>query len=365
MSIEHRLQCCDLNAIETRSGAYIAGCDSLHSVFQPYTDPTGAFHRNGKDPYIDFGVKIYPQFTYEKLFMDKEGHNGKDAKGNAKRIRQFAKPGVLGAIYRMGGGGWGNGKASYIDHFEGCEGVGKKTPHCGCPRVYDRIRTGLWGYAYGMGVDMEQKDAAMVVKVFRQSYPEICGNGYQGEMKGIWVQLEEAVLDVMQPEAVNTKRRVGPNGMILIDRLNIAGRRPMMRIHLPSGRKLHYLDAFIADKEMPWADKDGNAVSRPALHYFQEDEKGNWRAFDSHGGKIFENIVQGFARDVLAVKLLDFEKRDLPVFGHVHDEGIVIVPNDPFSLGVKEMVDIMSTPIDWAPGLLLGADGFEGSFYHK
>jgi hypothetical protein len=25
----------------------------------------------------------------------------------------------------------------------------------------------------------------------------------------------------------------------------------------------------------------------------------------------------------------------------------------------------MSAPIDWAPGLLLGADGFEGSFYHK
>lgn len=363
--LETRFNVCDLNAIETRVGAYVAQCHSLHNVFTPYTDPTGEFHRNGKDPYIDFGVKIYPTYTYEKLFMDKEGHNGKEAKGNAKRIRQFAKPGVLGAIYRMGGGGWGNGKASYIDHYPDCPHQKSKRHICSCPKVFDRIRTGLWGYAYGMGVDMEQKDAHMVVDVFRNSYPEICGNGYDGTTKGIWVQLEEAVLDVMQPEAIDTKRRVGPNGMILIDKLNVAGRRPLMRIHLPSGRKLHYMDAYIDQTEMPWNDKDGNKAYRPALHYYQEDEKGNWRDVHTHGGKVFENIVQGFARDVLAVKLLDFEKYDLPVRGHVHDEGIVMVNNDPFSLGVEEMVDIMSTPIDWAPGLLLGADGFEGSFYHK
>lgn len=363
--VEQRINVCDLNAIETRVGAYVAQCHSLHNVFQPYTDPTGRFHRNGKDPYCDFAVKIYPTITYEKLFMDKEGHNGKEAKGNAKRKRQFAKPGVLGAIYRMGGGGWGNGKASYIDHVLDCPHAKSKRHYCDCPKIYDRIRTGLWGYAYGMGVDMEQKDAHMVVDVFRNSYQEICGNGYDGSPKGIWVQLEEAVLDVMQPEAVNTQRRVGPNGMILIDKLNIEGRRPLMRIHLPSGRKLHYMDAYVDQTAMPWQDRDGNTAYRPALHYYQEDENGNWRDVHTHGGKLFENIVQGFARDVLACKLLDFEHADLPVHGHVHDEGIVVVPNDPFSPGVEEMVDIMSTPISWAPGLLLGADGFESSFYHK
>lgn len=363
--IETRFNVCDLNAIETRVGAYVAQCHSLHDLFKPYTDPLGNYRRNGMDSYIAFATKIYPQFTYEKLFLDKEGMNGKLAKAEAKIKRTFGKIGVLGSIYRMGGGDWGNGKASYIDHAEECPHKKSKRHICECPKVYDRIRTGLWGFAYGQGVDMERKDAHLVTDVFRKSYPEICGNGYQGEMEGIWVQLEKAVLDVMQPEAVNTKRRIGPNGCILIDRLNIEGRRPMMRIHLPSGRKLHYMDAFIADKEMPWADRDGNPVSRPALHYFQEDSKGNWITVDSHGGKIFENIVQGFARDVLAVKMLEFEKRDLPVVGHVHDEGISLTPKDPFALGLEEMIEIMSTEIDWAPGLLLGADGFEGSFYHK
>lgn len=364
-----RLNVCDLNAIETRVGAYVAQCHSLHDVFKPYTDPLGVFHRNGRDSYIAFGVKVYPQYSYEKLFLDKEGHNGKEAKSAAKRIRQFGKVGVLGSIYRMGGGGWGNGKASYVDHVEGCPFEGKSKSKCKCPKVFDRIRTGLWGFAYGQGVDMEMKEAGMVTDVFRKSYPEICGNSYNGEMEGIWVQLEQAIFDVMLPEAVNTKRRLGPNGCILIDRLNInmngQFRNPMLRIHLPSGRKLHYMGAFIADKQMPWPDREGNPVFRPALHYMQEDATGNWRITDSHGGKTFENIVQGFARDILAAKMLEFEKIDLPVVGHVHDEGITLTSNDPFSLGLQEMIDIMSTEVSWAPGLLLGADGFEGSFYHK
>lgn len=363
--IETRFNVCDLNAIETRCGAYVAECTKLMNVFQPYTDPTGHFHRNGKDPYLYFAVDLYG-IPYEKLFMDKEGHNGKEAKNNAKRMRQISKPGVLAAIYRMAGGDWGNGKASFIDHVEDCLEAGKKTPKCSrstCPKVYDRIRTGLWGYAKNMGVDMEQKEANKVVSVFRNAYPEICGNGYGGQEKGIWVRLEEAVMDVMQ--GTNTVRRIGPNGCITIDKVNLEGRNALLRIHLPSGRKLHYVDAFIADALMPWLDKEGNPVYRPALHYWQENDKNQWVSITTHGGKIFENIVQGIARDVLGYKLIAFEENDLPCIGHVHDEGIVLVPNDPFSRGVDEMVNIMSEPLDWAPGLLLGADGFEGSFYHK
>src|SRR5208282_1331076 len=251
-------------------------------------------------------------------------------------------------------------------HVEGCPHAKAKRHYCDCPKVFDRIRTGLWGFAYGQGVDMEQADAHMVTGVFRNSYPEICGNGYSGEIEGIWVQLENAVMDVMQPEAVNTVRYLGPNNCIKIDKLNIDGRRPLMRIHLPSGRKLHYMDAYIADTAMPWEDrKTGSQAYRPALHYYQEDDKGNWRDVHTHGGKTFENIVQGIARDILGVKLLEFEKHDIPVVGHVHDEGVCLVANDLFSPGLAEMVDIMSTEVIWAPGLLLGADGFEGSFYHK
>jgi DNA polymerase len=85
----------------------------------------------------------------------------------------------------------------------------------------------------------------------------------------------------------------------------------------------------------------------------------------SHGGKIFENIVQAIARDVLADKLLEFEQREMPVVAHVHDEGVCLVEDDPFSLTIEDMIKIMSSSVSWALTLPLGADGFQDVFYHK
>ena len=361
-----RLNIADLSAIETRCGAWVAQCHSLLNVFQPYTDPLGNFRRNGKDSYCDFAVKVYPQYTYEKLFLDKEGVNGKAAKAEAKIKRQFGKIGVLSSIYRMGAGKWGEGKAHYTDHIAECPFADAKRKRCECPEIYDKIRTGLWGFAYGQGVDMEQKDAQLVTDVFRNSYPEICH-----PKTGIWAQLENAIFEVLDPQRTRTIRYVGPNDCIKIDRMNIDDRNPMLRIHLPSGRKLHYLDAHIRESLMPWTRIDPETgkevpVYRPSLWYAHEDQiTGVWGYTSAHGGKTFENIVQGIARDVLASKLMAFEANDLPVIGHVHDEGITMTLADPFSPGLHEMVEIMSQPEPWAPGLLLGADGFEGEFYHK
>ena len=108
-------------------------------------------------------------------------------------------------------------------------------------------------------------------------------------------------------------------------------------------------------------------VYKPTLVYAGQDQKTHgWGMVTSHGGKIFENIVQGIARDVLAHVLLICEnERNLPICGHVHDEGIVEKSTDPFVPGVREMEWIMRQPIWWAPGLPLKGDGFEGKYYHK
>jgi DNA polymerase len=362
-----RFNVCDLNAIETRVGAWLAGCGSLLKVFEPWTDSRGVYKPNGKCPYLSFGGHIHGK-PFECLYEDYEGWNGKERKSDAKVIRQFAKPGVLGAIYRLSGGSWGWSKKSYKDHDLNCSAgetyqqqngkikkIGKK--YCGCPERYDKIKTGLWGYAANMGIDITQEQSHMIVRTFRETYAEI---------PAFWQTLENATVEVMRGQ--DTVRRVGPGGCVTIDKVNITERHPMMRMRLPSGRYLHYLDARLESCKMPWKNRDtGEDVYRDALVYAgtNQDTK-QWDIWvQTHGGKLFENLVQAIARDVLAVSLLKFDASDMPVCGHVHDEGIVLVPDDPFSPGVKDMVKIMSTPIDWAPGLLLGADGFEGSFYHK
>jgi DNA polymerase len=80
---------------------------------------------------------------------------------------------------------------------------------------------------------------------------------------------------------------------------------------------------------------------------------------------LFENLDQAISRDILGAKLLEIEAHDMPIVAHVHDEGVVMVPNDPFSFGVDKAIEIMSREVDFCPGLLLGADGFESDFYHK
>src|ERR1700676_1039075 len=108
-------------------------------------------------------------------------------------------------------------------------------------------------------------------------------------------------------------------------------------------------------------------IYRDALVYAGTNQKTKqWEVnITTHGGKLFENLVQGIARDILAAKLLKFEDAGMPVVGHVHDEGITLVVDDCLSPTVHDMVEIMSVEESWAPGLLLGADGFEGEYYHK
>ena len=47
---------------------------------------------------------------------------------------------------------------------------------------------------------------------------------------------------------------------------------------------------------------------------------------------------------------------------HVHDE---IVAQAPLGSRWEDMANIMGMPIDWAPGLVLRADGYATPYYRK
>lgn len=319
-----RLNIADLASIETRVSAWIAGCVPLMEVF-----------RLNRDAYLDFAVKM-TGIPYDRLEQDIKSDD-KVKKSEAKRHRQIAKPGVLGCVYQLGGGGWGVNKYN------------------------DPIKRGLWGYSEAMGVEMTQDQAHEVVRIFRESYREI---------PEMWCALEKAVKDVLAEGTTRIKRELGPEGCIKIDKLIINqnnGKRVILRIQLPSGRFLHYVDAELQEIKMPWQNPEGGDVYRETLTYSGLDQQTKvWtRGIASRGGKLFENIVQATARDILAEKMLKFEEIGFETIGHVHDESICLSTNDSFSPGVQDMVAIMSESPDWAKDLLLSADGFENSYYKK
>ena len=315
-----RLNVCDLNAIETRVAAWICQCNPLLDVFQ-----------QKRDPYLDFAVKM-TQIPYERL--DAMLHSKDPAeKATAKDHRQIAKPGVLGCVYRLSGGGWGKNKYG------------------------DPIKTGLWGYAENMGVEMSQDKAHEIVRVFRDSYEEI---------KNFWYHSERMIKEVIDGPK-KAVRYLGPDNCIKLDKITIKGRLPLFRMQLPSGRYLHYMDASIEDTKMPWKDSEtGEDIYKPTFTYCGIDSvTKQWTRIAAHGGKTLENATQGVARDVLAEALLRADQKDMAIVLHVHDEGASISEDDPFSPGLPEWLDCMSKPMPWAPTLPLGADGYEDFYYHK
>lgn len=164
----------------------------------------------------------------------------------------------------------------------------------------------------------------------------------------LWYETEYAMLDVVM---------TGIPKRIAKDRIEIAlvedNWQRFMTIRLPSGRHLYYALPSI----------DENRFGKQAVHYY--DVNGTtkkWERTSTYGGRAVENVIQAIARDCLAVSLKRIRDRGLDIVFHVHDEVVIDAPMD---VTVEEICDLMSEPIDWAPGLILKAAGFESDYYKK
>jgi DNA polymerase I-like protein with 3'-5' exonuclease and polymerase domains len=83
------------------------------------------------------------------------------------------------------------------------------------------------------------------------------------------------------------------------------------------------------------------------------------------GGILFQNSVQGIARDILAQAVLNLEAAGLPVILHVHDEVILEVDEATANESFAKAVEIMSTAPDWAPQIPLAVEGHVLDRYEK
>lgn len=129
-----------------------------------------------------------------------------------------------------------------------------------------------------------------------------------------------------------------------------------MTISLPSGRKLYYAEPAVGE----------NRWGGPSITYMGVNDKNKWGRIETYGGKLVENVVQAIARDCLAQAIEHLEAAGLPVVFHIHDE--VVIDTAAFDTNdamLDKVVKIMSTPIPWAEGLPLGADGWVGAFFKK
>ena len=75
-----------------------------------------------------------------------------------------------------------------------------------------------------------------------------------------------------------------------------------------------------------------------------------------------ENIVQALARIIVGEQMLKIRERYRPVLT-VHDAAVVVCPEKETDEALAFIVQVMSTPPEWAPGLPVSCEAKYGESY--
>lgn len=198
---------------------------------------------------------------------------------------------------------------------------------------------GSIGALKAMGADrmgLSDEELLEIVNSWRKASPRI---------KQLWYDVGAKAL-----EAVRDGKTVTLHHGIVF-----SYRKGILSVRLPSGRKLAYVRPKIEID--PEFDREG------LTYEGSEQTSGKWTRLRTYGGKLVENIVQAIARDCLAVAMTRLEAEGYQIVMHIHDEVVIECPADACDL--DNVCRIMGRPIDWAPGLILTADGYVTDYYKK
>ncbi|MDU4209080.1 MAG: DNA polymerase [Finegoldia magna] len=183
----------------------------------------------------------------------------------------------------------------------------------------------------GIEMGLSEDELQSIVDSWREANPNIVS---------LWWDIDSVVKRVVKTRSKERYKN-----------LVISYEKGILFIELPSKRRLAYPKAKIGMNRF-----GGESV------VYEGIVVGNkWDKIESYGGKFVENIVQAIARDILAEAMMRLEKKGFNIVMHIHDE--VVIESD--SSSIEEINEIMSAVPEWAPGLILDADGFESEFYKK
>jgi len=319
-----KLVVADLSAIENVGAGFISRSDPVLNVF-----------RENRDPYLDFAKHFFHQ-SYEELESEFMGGN--------KSKRTMCKPATLGAGFGLGPG------KEVLDPVTG-----------------EKTWEGLLGYARALGVIMTQEEASKAITIFRSVYPEI---------PQTWKDLERAAKRAIKnpgtlagvgiPHTEREKTWFEESGRKIYDTPVLSflchGTK-VLELKLPSGRSIHYINPALTQEEYEYKGKKltGEKISYEG----KEQNKQTWGKVDTHGGKIFENADQAWARDIMFNGMQEADREGFEIIGSTYDEIITLVPENS-RLTVDLLCDCMTRKPRWMPdGVPLKAAGYESKEYKK
>lgn len=287
----HQVVVFDSSQIELRTGSYIAGDHATLKMFL-----------EGRDPYSEQASLIYG--------------------GDPVEIKKLAKGGVepYASIQRPAG------KASLLSNIYGTGAVG------------------FMNYAKLMGVDMTLEEAQHIVKVYRETHPEVVAT---------WNTCEVALRNMI---AGANGYFGGPDGKLFYydgARMNHGVRMPGIR--LPDGNWLNYHCLTMREREYP----DGSTKMNYAYRGLKE---GRIQWIFTYAARIFENCNQALAFAVMKYQALLINQRYKIVL-NTHDEWGIVVKDDEVEQAKEYMQRCMRQVPEWAKGLPVDCEGDASRHY--
>ena len=191
-------------------------------------------------------------------------------------------------------------------------------------------------FAGTYNVEMEEEQAKHVILGWRRAHPKIVA---------IWESLEVAFISALQTKRTDIAFKAGPH-------LTVKKVGDFVLIRLPSGRFIPYYRAHLTyDQER----------KKQGIRYKSVDDRGRFIEIDSYGGKLFENVCQAVARDIMAENMIDIDQA-FPIIATVHDE---IISEAKAGMGIKELDKMLATNRPWCEDLPLAAGGYVTKRYKK
>lgn len=300
----------DLANIEGRAAVWVAGEKWKLKAFEDF------------DKGIGFDLYV---LSYARAF-------DVDPATVTKHQRQIGKVMELMLQYEGGVGAFLTGAATYdIDLDEMADAAWSSIP----PGILKEAQR-AWVWAKEKNKTFELAEKTYIVcdalkRMWRLAHPAI---------SSCWRELDAAFRTSI----------LSPGKIIACRRLTMLRQGSWIRVMLPSGRSLCYAAPLIRQDQITYM----------GMHQLSR----KWSRLTTYGGKIFENICQAIARDVMAWNLPAIEAADYEILFTVHDEVATEAPLGDAHTAAG-LSGLLSTHPPWAKDMPLAAKGFEDTRYRK
>lgn len=260
------------------------------------------FFHDGKDTYCRFAAQMYGR-EYGDYFHTVDGKLERIDDFDLANERQLSKHAELGCGFGLGG-------EKFVEYCD------------------DR------------DIIIQRDVAIDIVKKWRLNNPEIVA---------YWARMEKAAKVAVWKEESTGQPIRATVGNIAFFVHRIDAERYWLRCELPSGRHISYYRPKL---------RDGVKWGKPiTILSFRTEWVGRTVREDTYGGKITENAVQGTARDIMKLGVLNAEDAGYAFRLPIHDAGLFTMP---FGKGsYQELEGLLCQQDPWVTDCPIVAEGKE------